>query len=87
MRSISVIIPIYNVVNYLKDCMDSLISQTFLDCEFICIDDGSEDDSYRIVESYADKDRRFKLIRQKNKGLAESRNTKCTGEIFSFFGC
>ena len=74
MTVISVIIPIYNVKNYLSDCMDSLTAQSFSDSEFICIDDGSTDDAYRIVESYVKKDKRFKLIRQKNKGLAKTRN-------------
>lgn len=74
MTVISVIIPIYNVKSYLKDCMNSLTAQTFSDSEFICIDDGSTDDSYLTVEKYIRKDKRFKLIRQKNKGLAETRN-------------
>ena len=73
MVDISVIIPIYNVKEYLEDCLNSLLIQSFLNCEFICIDDGSTDDSYKIVESYMGKDKRFKMIRQKNKGLAETR--------------
>ena len=74
MVDISVIIPIYNVKEYLEDCLNSLLIQSLLNCEFICIDDGSTDDSYKIVESYMGKDKRFKMIRQKNKGLAEPRN-------------
>ena len=72
MVDISVIIPIYNVKEYLEDCLNSLLIQSLLNCEFICIDDGSTDDSYKIVESYMGKDKRFKMIRQKNKGLAET---------------
>ncbi len=84
---ISVIIPIYNVKKYLRECLDSLLAQSHMDCEFICIDDGSEDDSYKIVECYMDKDKRFQLIRQKNKGLAGTRNVgiqKAKGKYLVF---
>ena len=74
MLKISVIIPIYNVKKYLGECLESLIQQSVQECEFICVDDGSPDDSYRIVEAYAKRDKRFRLIRQENKGLAEARN-------------
>lgn len=74
MAEISVIIPVYNVKKYLTECLNSLAVQSFQDCEFICIDDGSMDDSYKIIENYMGNDKRFKLIRQKNKGPAETRN-------------
>lgn len=74
MVKISVIVSIYNSQNWLDDCLNSLASQTFSNCEFICIDDGSRDDSYKIVYKYIKIDKRFKLIRQENKGLAEARN-------------
>ena len=74
MLDISVIIPIYNVKEYLRECLDSLEKQSLKNCEFICIDDGSEDNSYEIVEEYLGRDARFRLLRQENKGLAESRN-------------
>lgn len=75
MLKVSVIVPVYNVEEYLGECLDSLEGQSLQECEFICVDDGSEDNSYKIVETYAWRDKRFKLIRQENKGLAEARNT------------
>lgn len=74
MVNVSVIVPIYNVKKYLDECLSSLIDQSLLNCEFICVDDGSTDGSYTIVEKYGNKDNRFKLIRQENKGPAETRN-------------
>lgn len=74
MLKVSVIVPIYNVEKYLGECLESLRQQSMQNCEFICIDDGSQDASYRIVEAYAERDKRFRLIRQENKGLAEARN-------------
>lgn len=74
MLKVSVIVPVYNVKKYIGECLDSLSRQSLQECEFICVDDGSQDDSYRLVETYAQSDRRFRLIRQENKGLAEARN-------------
>lgn len=74
MFEISVVVPVYNVKKYLAECLNSLSIQSFMDCEFICIDDGSTDDSHKIIKKYMDRDKRFKLIRQENKGLAETRN-------------
>lgn len=87
MTAISVIIPIYNVKDYLGECLDSLIKQSLSECEFLCIDDGSTDDSYKIVEDYRHSDERFHLIRQENKGLAETRNVgirHARGEYIAF---
>lgn len=75
MLKVSVIVPVYNVERYLEECLDSLARQSLRECEFICVDDGSEDSSYRIIETYVERDKRFKLIRQENKGQAEARNT------------
>lgn len=74
MIMVSVIVPIYNTRKWLPDCMDSLLSQSLTNCEFICVDDGSTDDSFKIVNKYIEKDKRFRLIRQENKGLSEARN-------------
>ena len=71
---ISIIIPVYNVEDYLKECLDSVISQTLKDIEIICIDDGSTDSSIGILKTYRKKDFRIKIIKQKNKGAAKSRN-------------
>ena len=75
MPAVSVIIPMYNTEAFIKDCLDSLVAQTFSDFEAIIIDDGSTDESARIAASYASADARFKLIGQPNKGPSEARNT------------
>lgn len=71
----SLIIPVYNVEKYLNYCLDSVLSQTFVDWEAICVDDGSTDKSAAILAEYAAKDARIKVIRQKNSGTATARNT------------
>ena len=75
MPAISVIIPMYNTEAFIKDCLDSIVAQTFTDFEAIIIDDGSTDNGARIAASYASSDSRFRLIGQPNKGLSEARNT------------
>lgn len=65
---ISIIIAVYNVQNYLKQCLDSLVNQTLEDIEIICVNDGSTDNSLAILEEYAKKDERIKVISQKNSG-------------------
>ena len=75
MPAVSVIIPMYNAEAFIKDCLDSLVAQTFTDFEAIIIDDGSTDNSARIAASYASSDNRFRLIGQPNKGQSEARNT------------
>ncbi len=71
---ISVIIPVYNVEKYIQDCIESLINQTFHDCEFIFVNDGSTDNSKLIIESYLGKDKRIILLNQENKGVSVARN-------------
>lgn len=70
---ISIIIPIYNVSQYLRKCLDSCLSQTYEDLEIICVDDGSTDNSGEIVDEYAAKDSRFKAIHKPNGGLPSAR--------------
>lgn len=72
---ISVIIPFYNVEKYIVRCIESVKSQTFTDFECILIDDESPDNSYQIALEAIANDHRFKIIRQKNKGLGGARNT------------
>lgn len=73
---ISVIIPVYNVETYLRECLDSVISQTYEDWEAIMVDDCSTDNSRSICEEYLAQDNRFKLIRHsENRGLSSSRNS------------
>ena len=70
----SVIIPVYNVENYLRDCLDSVLHQTFEDWEAICVNDGSTDGSASILEEYASLDPRFVVVSQANGGLSAARN-------------
>ena len=74
MPKISVLIPIYNVEKYLRECLESLVNQTFQDIEFICINDGSTDSSLKILEEYAQKDSRIKIINKENSGYGASMN-------------
>ena len=71
---ISVIIPVYNMEKYLNECLDSVISQTLKDIEIICINDGSIDNSLKILKEYEKKDKRIKIINQENSGVAIARN-------------
>ncbi|MFB7515078.1 CDP-glycerol glycerophosphotransferase family protein [Streptomyces sp. NPDC056144] len=72
---LSVIVPIYNVAEYLPACLNSLAVQTFQDLEVLMIDDGSTDESNSIAAEFAEKDERFRLIRKENAGLGAARNT------------
>lgn len=71
---VSIIIPIYNVQDYLKECLDSIVNQTLEDIEIICINDGSTDDSLNILNEYTTKDNRFIIISQENQGQGVARN-------------
>ena len=70
----SIIIPVYNVAPYLRECLDSVLAQTFTDWEAICVDDGSTDGSGAILDEYAAKDDRFRVIHQQNAGVSAARN-------------
>ena len=70
----SIIIPVYNVAPYLRECLDSVLNQTFNDWETICVDDGSTDGSAAILDEYAARDHRFRVIHQANAGVSAARN-------------
>ncbi|MCI6930300.1 MAG: glycosyltransferase [Methanobrevibacter boviskoreani] len=74
MVKVSVIIPIYNVENYLEECLDSIVNQTLKDIEIICVNDGSTDNSLDIINKYAAKDDRIIVIDQENGGHAVATN-------------
>lgn len=74
MPKVSVIIPVYNVEKYLRECLDSVVNQTLKDIEIICINDGSPDNSLAILEEYAKKDSRIRIINKKNQGQSIARN-------------
>ena len=85
--AISLIVPIYNVADFLSRTLESVKRQTFTDFEALCINDGSKDTSADIVKSFADTDERFKLINQDNAGLSGARNTglkNARGEYIMF---
>lgn len=87
MVAISVIIPVYNVEDYLAQCLDSICNQSFKDVEIICVNDGSTDASLDILNQYALKDNRISIIDQHNQGLAASRNNgleKAKGDYVYF---
>ncbi len=71
---ISIIIPVCNVEKYLRECLDSVLAQTFQNFEIICIDDGSTDDSLKILNEYKSKDDRFIILQQEHVGAGAARN-------------
>ena len=72
---ISIIVPVYNVEEYVERCIDSIITQTYTNIEIIIVDDGSIDSSSLIVDEIAHKDQRIIVVHQKNGGLSAARNT------------
>lgn len=73
-RKFSVIVPVYNTEKYLAECLDSIINQTIKNIEIICVDDGSTDESAKVLREYATRDNRIKIISQTNQGLSVARN-------------
>ncbi len=87
MSKISIKIPVYNVAKYLPACLDSILAQTYQDYEAICINDDSPDNCLDILNEYAKKDARIKVINQKNQGVSAARNnglSKASGEYIAF---
>ena len=86
-EKISIIIPIYNVSSSLKRCLNSVINQTYRNIEIICVNDGSSDDSLKILKEFEKKDNRIIVIDKKNEGVSIARNVgieKSTGEYITF---
>ena len=84
---VSVIIPVYNVKDYLRESVDSVIDQTYKDLEIILVDDGSSDGSGKICDEYLSRDNRIRVIHQVNQGLSTARNTGLDamhGDIVAF---
>lgn len=73
-KLVSVIIPAYNIEDYIGRCLDSIISQTYKNLEIIVVDDGSRDHTGEILDNYAKKDRRIKVIHKENGGVSSARN-------------
>ena len=74
MPTVSIIVPVYNVEKYLRECLDSILNQTFKDFELILIDDGSKDKSGEICDEYAKIYNNITVVHQKNQGQAAARN-------------
>ena len=86
-KLVSVIVPVYNVEDYIEDCLESILCQTYVALEVIVINDGSTDSSGAICDSIAHADSRVRVFHQENKGLSNARNvgiTKATGEYCYF---
>ena len=87
---VSIIIPVYNGSQYLDECINSVIKQTYSNIEMLAIDDGSTDMSLEILKEYAEKDKRIIVIHQENAGSGRARNTgieHATGEYVTFLDC
>ena len=87
MAEVSVIVPVYNVEEYLPKCLDSLIGQTYKDIKIICVNDGSTDGSMDILKKYEKKDKRIVVVSKKNGGLSSARNVglkKCNTKYVMF---
>ncbi|MBR3222428.1 MAG: glycosyltransferase family 2 protein [Kiritimatiellae bacterium] len=83
----SIVIPVYNVAPYLRECLDSVLAQTFADWEALCVDDGSTDGSGAILDEYAAKDSRIKVLHTGNRGVSAARNSgidAASGEYVTF---
>ena len=84
---LSIIVPVYNVESYIRECLDSILRQTYMDFECIMINDGSTDKGPEICAEYVFRDKRFRLISQTNKGLAMARKvalSQAQGEYIGF---
>lgn len=86
-KKISVIIPVYNTEQYLEKCIQSVLNQTYTNLEIICVDDGSTDNSGAILDAFAKKDSRLKVIHKENGGVSAARNDAlciATGDWIGF---
>ncbi len=84
---ISIIVPVYNVIKYLRHCIESIVNQTYTNLEIILVDDGSNDESEKVCDEYKNKDSRIIVIHQENRGLSAARNAGldiCKGKYISF---
>ncbi len=86
MAKVSVIIPVYNVEQYLRQCLDSVVNQTLKDIEIICVNDGSTDKSLQILKAYAKIDIRIKVISKANSGYGHTMNVGLDNAIGEYIG-
>ena len=71
---VSILSPCYNVEKFLPQCLDSIVNQTYSNLQVVLIDDGSKDDTWRVMQDYAEKDNRVEIYHQENQGVAATRN-------------
>ena len=85
--TVSILVPVYNVENFLRDCIKSIVEQTYKNMQIVLIDDGSTDNSWSIMQEYAKKDSRIEIYHQNNQGVASTRNLlldKAKGDFILF---
>ena len=90
MSKISIIVPVYKAQDVVGQCLDALLEQTFHDIEVVCVNDGSPDDSGKVLEAYAARDARVRVLIQENGGVSAARNAgidAATGDIVMFADC
>ena len=85
MAEVSIIVPVYQVEKYIRQCVDSILAQTFTDFELILVDDGSKDKSGQICDEYAVLDQRVKVIHKENGGLSDARNCGMDQAVGNYF--
>ena len=85
MAEVSIIVPVYQVEKYIRQCVDSILAQTFTDFELILVDDGSKDKSGEICDEYAGMDERVKVIHKENGGLSDARNRGMDQAVGNYF--
>lgn len=86
MQKVSIVVPVYNVENYLNECMNSIVDQTLKEIEIICVNDGSTDNSAAILEEYARKDSRIKVIHKENGGYGSAINVGMEAAAGEYIG-
>lgn len=84
--SVSIIVPCYNVAAYLDQCMESLTGQSMEDIEIICVNDGSSDRTAEILREWRNRDRRVRIIDQKNSGVSAARNSGMEAAAGTYIG-
>ena len=86
-RHFSILVPVYNTQDEVSESLASVMAQTFGDFECVCVDDGSRDDSGLLLDAFARKDERFRIVHQANRGVGRARNralSKALGDWFVF---
>ena len=86
MVKVSIIVPVYNVEKYLKQCLDSILAQTLKEIEVICVDDGSADSSGEILDQYALQDGRVKVLHRENRGYGSAMNAGLDAAMGEYVG-